>query len=405
MLFRSNFTVADAQHYNAIPSKSALLTIVGKTELTPLNVTLLNSSVTSWQKGEVDSITVYATGIMENSPPILQVTCGPVGGQSITVAYDKMAYSGDTITITVDMLSFDANQSYELKVNFAVGWEYNEYYTLNLLDTSFDFFSLTIGEQKETGFVLVPDPVPAHKKVYGATGEPISVLLKHHAYLQYMEIVSGSLTQTDVGTHTVKFKIKDGVNAAWATEGPAEREITFELSDRVDIGYVFRRPSLNHEIRYTGKDICVTDYLDGFDPEWMEVMGNESAKVVGDYRVVIMLKDPSNCRWEDGDYFDDDAIHIDWEIKKAQVSGSWQMTPEGYEQFVLDDPAMSNFVDFRYYEADADGNPTNTITLEEMTEEGSYVAVGKVKAEHSGNVGFVIDGVEQGEQISMPFSV
>ena len=127
-------------NYQNTDPERIITIVITKAEL---NVTILNSSVTSWQKGEVDSIIAYVTGIKNDEKVKVKVTCGPTDGTASEIADEAMVQSGDTITITVNLDTFAANQQYKLEISLAEGISANENYTLNTLNTSFDFFILT----------------------------------------------------------------------------------------------------------------------------------------------------------------------------------------------------------------------------------------------------------------------
>ncbi|MDE6442179.1 MAG: hypothetical protein K2L12_05465, partial [Clostridia bacterium] len=71
----------------------------------------------------------------------------------------------------------------------------------------------------------------------------------------------------------------------------------------------------NAEITYTGKEIKLEDFLDGFDSQKMRIESNGTATNAGTYTAVIKLTDP-NYKWG-GTAFD--YVTVEWTVGKATV--------------------------------------------------------------------------------------
>ncbi|MCM1393394.1 MAG: uL15 family ribosomal protein [[Eubacterium] siraeum] len=82
-------------------------------------------------------------------------------------------------------------------------------------------------------------------------------------------------------------------------------------------------PTLNEgDIVYNGGNIDVTEHLDGFNPNIMEIASGGNAINAGNYSAVIKFKSDAagNCSWEG---ISGSTVTVKWEIKKATAIADW----------------------------------------------------------------------------------
>ncbi|MDE7372785.1 MAG: hypothetical protein K2N18_01850, partial [Clostridia bacterium] len=82
-------------------------------------------------------------------------------------------------------------------------------------------------------------------------------------------------------------------------------------------------PTIKSEtsIIYTGQPLNLEDYLDGFDPDIMEIIdGGIKTDANNNYVATISLKDLVNCEWKG---ITSQTVTVNWAIEKAHLTAGW----------------------------------------------------------------------------------
>ncbi|MDE7158109.1 MAG: hypothetical protein K2N74_00890, partial [Clostridiales bacterium] len=197
------------------------------------------------------------------------------------------------------------------------------------------------------------------------------------------------------GTYTVTLVLKTDVNVMWANSGYSDVKVVFEITTRE-----LQRPNLS-PIAFSGSKIDIMNYLPEEYAEWVDieiydytanVAGTAAQKDENDnyiilhagvYSVRFTLKDTVNSIWKaegnenvgyriallDGPT---GVIDTTWEIKKAQIKGTW--SDDGV--FTPENEADKDKYTIKYI--DADGN----VVLEDDLKDGvTYRAVATLNGE------------------------
>ncbi|MCX4363309.1 MAG: InlB B-repeat-containing protein, partial [Clostridia bacterium] len=151
-------------------------------------------------------------------------------------------------------------------------------------------------------------------------------------------------------------------------------------------------PIFRGGVEYDGKVKNLADYLDGYDADIIEIIGEgASATAVGTYRVTLKLKDTANCKWSDGSTTNK---QLEWSIDKATLIPNWdkwEFVYDGESGFapkitgIADGLAEGDSVgegDIIYTIYDEEGNE---IDASEVSELGSYKIVARLNDTLSGN--------------------
>ncbi|MDE7191630.1 MAG: trichohyalin-plectin-homology domain domain-containing protein, partial [Clostridia bacterium] len=141
---------------------------------------------------------------------------------------------------------------------------------------------------------------------------------------------------------------------------------------------------------YDGTEKRVEDYLDGFDSDFMELIGDgASAKDAGRYTVYVKLKEGS---WSDGTT---DNVTITWTIDKSTLIPNWdkwEFVSDGESGYAPTISGMADGLasgdeidyanDFTYKIYDEDGNAVDSSQVSEV---GSYRIVATLNGDLGAN--------------------
>ena len=330
-------------NYQNTDADRIITIVITKAEL---NVTILNSSVTSWQKGEVDAITAYVTGIKNDEKVKVKVTCGPTNGEQNIIADEAMTQSGDTITIKVNLAAFAANQSYKMQISLAEGVSANENYTLNTLNTSFDFFILTAVIDKVDVVWTYDNIIAGYGKPLAEKGQVDYNGQPYEVKLDGAQLPNGIITeykhekQNASGTYEVVDECKNA--GLYKTTVTISTEAGYELSGSVStvatieweikaIEFDLNTLVMADNPQWTGRqrEISIANA-----PDWMNIMGTNNRKVdVGTYTVTWRIDADENHTLVGSGTLTNKANVVDnygvqatltyeWEVVKAVIAVS-----------------------------------------------------------------------------------
>ena len=147
---------------------------------------------------------------------------------------------------------------------------------------------------------LVWLPKPELSKVtMGYTGQEIRFeIIDESKYTGHIEVVEGSLTQTELGSYTVVIRLVSD-NAVWETGSTDDVTLTFEITQAVITGtWIEGAGIMDLESTYRGSYDGIVEYV------YTDVNGNVVNRVdlvKGEtYTVTVTLKDTEHFRWADG---------------------------------------------------------------------------------------------------------
>ncbi len=153
------------------------------------------------------------------------------------------------------------------------------------------------------------------------------------------------------------------------------------------------KPTYKGGAVYDGTEKNIEDYLEGFDEEYMELIGDGvKATLAGKYFVNVRLKDTAGITWADGTTAN---IKIEWTVEKSTLIPNWdewEFVGDGVSGFA---PVISNIADglasgdsidyvndFTYKIFDEDGN---VLDASQVAEVGSYRIVATINGDLNKN--------------------
>lgn len=127
--------------------------------------------------------------------------------------------------------------------------------------------------------------------------------------------------ETAAGEYEVVFSLKDPDSGTWNDGSVEDKVFKWSISKAV-----IEKPSISpdfmeydgefHTIEFVENDNDHSFIVDGFNSNMMTYSGDTRKTNVGNYCVVIALKDPDSCTWADGSV---DPVELPWEIRKKTV--------------------------------------------------------------------------------------
>jgi hypothetical protein len=129
------------------------------------------------------------------------------------------------------------------------------------------------------------------------------------------------------------------------------------------------KPTLKAEVQelsYTGSEINIADYLEGFDADKMTLSGDIKVVNAGEYSVIIGINDSLNAYWQGEDNWD--AFSLTFSVAKRIIKINWDTSGKIP---VLTLPDGNVQVDYTYY----DKAQESEIGTENMVNDGEYIVV------------------------------
>lgn len=144
---------------------------------------------------------------------------------------------------------------------------------------------------------------------YTFTGENVTPEVT--GYDETLMTVSGDTEKVDVGEYEIVYSLKDTNNYEWADGTTEDVKLAWNIGKtKVNL------PTLEvNEFEYTAS--AVTPTATGFSPLLMTMSGDVEGTTVGNYELVIALKDKENYEWANGGVED---VKLAWSITKAKVN-------------------------------------------------------------------------------------
>ena len=144
---------------------------------------------------------------------------------------------------------------------------------------------------------------------YTFTGENVTPEVT--GYDETLMTVSGDTEKVDVGEYEIVYSLKDTNNYEWADVETEDVKLAWNIGKtKVSL------PTLEaNEFEYTAS--AVTPTATGFSPLLMTMSGDVEGTTVGNYELVIALKDKENYEWANGGVED---VKLAWSITKAKVN-------------------------------------------------------------------------------------
>ncbi|MDE7071117.1 MAG: hypothetical protein K2O86_03990, partial [Clostridia bacterium] len=158
------------------------------------------------------------------------------------------------------------------------------------------------------------------------------------------------------------------------------------------------KPTFTGGVTYDGTEKNIEDYLDGYDPDFMQIVGSGATGTeVGRYTVTIQLTDGN---WADGTTGN---VTLNWTIDKATLIPEWDNwefiasdTSNGFASVISDiaqglasGDSVDYATDFIYKIYDEEGNP---LSESEVSEVGSYKIVASINANSNLYKNYQFDG-------------
>lgn len=134
------------------------------------------------------------------------------------------------------------------------------------------------------------------------TGSAITFRLANSDYYdKYLELTSGSLTNTNPGTYKVTFRIK--VDGYTFNDGTTTIELSYIIvSKNPDDEVLLKKPVLTfYEAQYTGKAITfeIIDWNTLYGT-YLDISEGSLVKTeIGEYKIVLSFKEGTKAKWED----------------------------------------------------------------------------------------------------------
>ena len=143
---------------------------------------------------------------------------------------------------------------------------------------------------------------------YTFTGENVTPEVT--GYDETLMTVSGDTEKVDVGEYEIVYSLKDTNNYEWADGTTEDVKLAWNIGKtKVNL------PTLEvNEFEYTAS--AVTPTATGFSPLLMTMSGDVEGTTVGNYELVIALKDKENYEWANGGVED---VKLAWSITKATL--------------------------------------------------------------------------------------
>ncbi|MDE7070545.1 MAG: hypothetical protein K2O86_01050, partial [Clostridia bacterium] len=158
------------------------------------------------------------------------------------------------------------------------------------------------------------------------------------------------------------------------------------------------KPTFTGGVTYDGTEKSIEDYLDGYDSDYMQIVGSGATGTeVGRYTVTIQLTDGN---WSDGTTGN---VTLNWTIDKATLIPEWDNwefiasdTSNGFAPVISDiaqglasGDSVDYATDFIYKIYDEEGN---ALSESEVSEVGSYKIVASINANSALYKNYQFDG-------------
>jgi len=312
-----------------------------------LYINPIKANVLSWKIEQTEN----SDGL--EIPEVLLYSDSEIPSDSyVYVIYDENGNEVSTEAI-------EHNRQYTISVKVADGVDYLVF-DENDIEAGLTSYSFRTGFGEGEEYETLTIPTLDKTQVTWNGEEQTFVIVGWDSIKDYVDIISGNLSQTEVGNYSVILRLKSGVSAVWEGNSLDDVVLNFEI-----IKLTIQKPTAT-EIRYTGNAIDIFDYLtpEGNWRLWFDVVEGSSDSIqtnVGVYVLRLKLKEQfiNNIIWDETTTFmlsreaGDDIIEINWEIKPAQIKGEWK-NDKGYLEFVPEDQNFNQLFKVVYF--DAEGN-------------------------------------------------
>lgn len=198
----------------------------------------------------------------------------------------------------------------------------------------------------------------------------------------FLEITSGSLIKTEIGTYKIILSFKEGSKATWSDGSTDPYEMTFYITGGdtpVEPGTVPELSFENPELQFTGKPIVfvINGYIDNYDKlvQIKEGFGYLAQTGIGEYKICLQIIDKTTTTWWDGTtddkYLTFRIIPAVCDPDSAQVNGngSLELDNGNGEKVNLDD-----FLEYVYIDKDG-----NVVAKEDLKDGEEYTVTIRVK--------------------------
>ena len=157
------------------------------------------------------------------------------------------------------------------------------------------------------------------------------------------------------------------------------------------------KPTFTGGVTYDGTEKNIEDYLDGYDSEYMQLVGDVTGTAVGRYTITIQLTDGS---WSDGttgnvtlNWTIDKATLIpewdNWEFIASDISNGFAPVISSIAQGLASGDSVDYATDFIYKIYDEEDNE---LSESEVSEVGSYKIVASINASSALYKNYQFDG-------------
>lgn len=191
--------------------------------------------------------------------------------------------------------------------------------------------------------------------VYDGT-EQAFVIVGFDEISSYVEVTGDSLRQTNVGKYKITFHIKDTTVSTWGGGTTGDYSLSFEIAARTTALPIEMPSMVDETLVYTGSAITfeISNWADKY--EGIIELGGDSLTqtVVGEYSVILKIKDTSLFIWEN-DKLED--VTLTFAIAQAEVDGEWKLGDD-LPYFAPDESEFGAYPEdmIEYVITDRDGN-------------------------------------------------
>lgn len=195
------------------------------------------------------------------------------------------------------------------------------------------------------------------------TGEEINFLEQFEGYDSSTTSATG-VVNTDAGTYTATFSLKDKTATVWEGGGTANISFSWSIAKL----NVTKPTASTTSFTYSGSQRTLS--VKNYNEKYMTRAGTYQATAVGDYTVTYTLSSTKNLQWADGT---NQAISIEWHIlarllAKPELTGNGSYEYSGSEKSVtITGFASGSMTRTGTYAATDAGNYSVTFTLKNTT--------------------------------------
>ncbi len=304
-------------------------------------------------------------------------TCNVVSEKPVPSGVFEYVVYDEYGQIVTGNISFNKSYVVKLVLTDSINYKFGEG-----ARTEYEFRAF--GEEQEV--IKVAKPIISEEVlVYNGYAQSF-VIANWDLIKEYVYIISGNLTQTEVGTYKILFGLKSDHNAIWDDDTFSEVELTVQITP-----LVITVPTVE-EIRYTGSEINVFDHLLPF-ANWglfVELTADSDSNLqtaVGNYVLKFKYKpefvgsiiiesaggdEPTTFKILREVVDGEEVVTISWEIKEGLIVGSWE-NKDGVAVFVPEDEADKDKFTIVYLDKDG-----NEVAIADMIDGETYTAVLKL---------------------------